>query len=425
MILVKKFGGTSLATIDTIKTCAQIVEKDYQKKHSIIVVVSAMSGETNKLLDLAYQITENNHQKKYNEQNQKEQEQEIDTLLSSGEQISSALFALHLNSIGIKSRSVTGWQVPIITDNNHTTSRITQIKNTSDALLNSLLKQDIVPVVTGFQGVSENKRITTLGRGGSDTTAVAIASALGAKECQIYTDVEGVYTSDPRLVPNAKKIDKVDFEEMLELSSLGSKVLQIRSVELASRHLIPIRVLSTFNPTKGTLITSIKKNNKGEKTKMEKYLISGIAHEKDEAQITIIGVLDRPGVASLALTTISDNAIEVDMIVQNTSSDGKKTDITFTVHRRNYQKAINALQKIKNDIKYSDIKGNDKVVKVSLVGIGMRSHAGVASKMFSAFAEKGINILTISTSEIKISVLIEEQYLELAVRTLHEVFLEQ
>lgn len=404
--IVKKFGGTSVGTIEKIKQCARIVATEYKKNKQVAVVTSAMSGATNKLLSMAYDITDTPNPI------------EMDALTSSGEQIASTLFAITLNDMGVPATSVQGWQIPIITNSHAMKSRIKHIP-TSNSIIHNCIQKQIVPVIAGFQGITEEQRITTLGRGGSDTTAVAIAIALQAQECQIYTDVEGVYTADPRIVPNAKKQDVVEFEEMLEMASLGSKVLQIRSVELAGTYNMPIRVLSTLKPDgKGTLI---KRYNQNEDAKMEKLIISGIAHEKDEAQITVVEVQDRPGVAAQILSAISDNNIEVDMIVQNMGYKGT-TDFTFTVHRRDYQQAIDTLNQHKEDINFKIVKGDIQIAKVSLVGVGMRSHAGVASTMFSALAKQNINVKTISTSEIKISVLIDEQYLELAIRILHETF---
>ncbi|HEY3488382.1 MAG TPA: aspartate kinase, partial [Gammaproteobacteria bacterium] len=367
--------------------------------HDLIVVVSAMSGETNRLLALANAITER--------ANPREQ----DVLLSTGEQVTIALLAIALEKRGIAACSYTGAQVPILTDSAYTKARILKI---DDMRIRADLAAGRIVVVAGFQGVDQAGNITTLGRGGSDTTAVALAAALKADECQIYTDVDGVYTTDPRVEPKARRLREISFEEMLEMASLGSKVLQIRSVEFAGKYGVPLRVLSTFEEGEGTLITL-------EDKMMEAAIISGIAFNRDEAQLTIAGVPDQPGVAARILTPISDANIEVDMIVQNVAGNDT-TDFTFTVHRNDYTKAMEILQGIARTLKAREVSGDKGIVKISLVGVGMRSHAGIASKMFATLANENINIRMISTSEIKISVVIEEKYLELSVRALHSAF---
>ena len=367
--------------------------------HQLVVVVSAMSGETNRLDALARQIAS------------QPDPRELDMLLSTGEQVTIALLAMALHKAGLGARSYTGAQVHIRTDSAFTKARIMDIEAKR---MRADLESGRVVVVAGFQGIDEDGNITTLGRGGSDTTAVALAAALRADECQIYTDVDGVYTTDPRIEPKARRLDKITFEEMLELASLGSKVLQIRSVEFAGKYNVPLRVLSSFADGQGTLITY-------EDDDMEQALISGIAHNKDEAQLTIAGVPDRPGVAAAILGPIADVNIEVDMIVQNIGSDGT-TDFTFTVHRRDYEKALTVLRRTATELGAREARGDAGIVKVSIVGVGMRSHAGIASRMFRTLADEGINIRMISTSEIKVSVVIDEKYMELAVRALHAAF---
>lgn len=399
-LIVQKFGGTSVGTVERIEAVADQVMDWQGRGHQIVVVVSAMSGETNRLISLAHSI-----------QNPPEP-RELDVLLATGEQITIALLCMALAKRGCCARSFTGGQVPIETDSVFNKARIKAIDG---ARMQRVLDDDCVVVVAGFQGVDEHGAITTLGRGGSDTTAVALAAALKADECQIFTDVDGVYTTDPRLVPEARRLERITFEEMLEMASLGSKVLQIRAVEFAGKYDVPLRVLSSFQSGEGTLITY-------EEEGMEEPLISGIAFNRDEAQLTMLGVPDQPGVASKILGPVADANIEVDMIVQNVAHDGSTTDFTFTVHRNDYEKALKVLQKCAGDLSAREVNGDNKIVKVSLVGVGMRSHAGIASKMFSTLAKEGINIRMISTSEIKISVVVDEKYLELGVRALHDAF---
>jgi len=399
-LLVQKYGGTSVGTPERIAAVAEKVLATRDQGNSVVVVVSAMSGETNRLLALADEITD------------KPVPREIDVLLSTGEQVTIALLSMALERLGCAARSYTGGQVHIRTDSVHNKARIREIE---DKRLHADLAAGRVVVVAGFQGVDEEGNITTLGRGGSDTTAVALAAALKADECQIYTDVDGVYTTDPRVVPDARRLDRITFEEMMEMASLGSKVLQIRSVGFAGRYNVPLRVLSSFEEGEGTLITY-------EDEEMEQALISGIAFNRDEAKLTILGVPDTPGVAYQLLGPVADANIEVDMIVQNIAPDGATTDFTFTVHRNEYNRALEILTQTANELGASEVSGDDKIVKVSLVGVGMRSHAGIASTMFKTLAQEGVNIRMISTSEIKISVVVDEKYLELAVRSLHDAF---
>ena len=399
-LIVQKYGGTSVGSIDRIRNVAERVAKFKMLGHQVVVVVSAMSGETNRLIALAKEI-------------QKEPDpREMDVLVSTGEQVTIALLAMALKDLGLKAKSYTGAQVRIVTDDAHTKARILSIDEDN---LRSDLDSGHVVVVAGFQGVDENGNITTLGRGGSDTTGVALAAALKADECQIYTDVDGVYTTDPRIVPEARKLDAITFEEMLELASLGSKVLQIRSVEFAGKYKVKLRVLSSFEDAgEGTLITF-------EEDSMEQPIISGIAFNRDEAKLTILGVPDKPGIAATILSAVADANIDVDMIVQNVGANNT-TDFTFTVHRNEFKKATEVLNRVKDEIGAREITGDDKIAKVSLVGVGMRTHAGVASKMFKALAAENINMQMISTSEIKISVVVEDKYMELAVRALHQAF---
>lgn len=399
-LIVQKYGGTSVANTERIANVAKRVMRFKAEGHDVVIVVSALGGETNRLIELAKEITETPDKR------------EMDVLLSTGEQVTIALLAMTLKQAGQEAVSYTGNQVRITTDDTYGKARITSIDE--DKILADL-KQGKVVVVAGFQGVDQAGNITTLGRGGSDTTAVALAAALQAQECQIYTDVDGVYTTDPRIVSNARKLDKITFEEMLELASLGSKVLQIRSVEFAGKYKIPLRVLSSFEDEgEGTLIT-VEEND------MEDAVIAGIAFSRDEAQITLTGVPDTPGVAYKILGPIADANIEVDMIVQNIGDDGS-TDFTFTVHRDEYNRATAIMAETAKRLGAAAHSGDNTIVKVSLVGVGMRSHAGIASKMFEALGQEGVNIIMISTSEIKISVVIDEKYLELAVRTLHDTF---
>ncbi|OGV76356.1 MAG: aspartate kinase [Methylotenera sp. RIFCSPLOWO2_02_FULL_45_14] len=401
-LIVQKYGGTSVANPERIRNLARRVARYKAMGHQIVVVVSAMSGETNRLLNLAKEIMP------------EPDPRELDMMLSTGEQVTIGLTALALMELGLKAKSYTGSQVKILTDDAFTKARILSIDDHN-------IKQDLddgyVVVVAGFQGVDANGNITTLGRGGSDTTGVALAAALKADECQIYTDVDGVYTTDPRLVPEARRLSKITFEEMLELASQGSKVLQIRSVEFAGKYKVKLRVLSSFEDEgDGTLITFEEENN------MEQPVISGIAFNRDEAKITVLGVPDKPGIAYQILGPIAEANIDVDMIIQNTGADGT-TDFTFTVHKNEMNKALSILRdKVQGHIGAREISGDDKIAKVSIVGVGMRSHVGIASKMFRILAEEGINIQMISTSEIKIAVVIDEKYLELAVRVLHKAF---
>jgi aspartate kinase len=400
-LVVQKYGGTSVGSAERIKHVAKRVARFVAQGHMVVVVVSAMSGETNRLIALAKEVSPNPDPR------------ELDVMVSTGEQVSIALVTMALMQLGLKARSYTGAQVRITTDSAFTKARILDIDQTS---LRSDLDSGYVVVVAGFQGVDEHGNITTLGRGGSDTTGVAIAAALGADECQIYTDVDGVYTTDPRIVPEARRLRTITFEEMLELASLGSKVLQIRSVEFAGKYKVRLRVLSSFEEGgEGTLITFEEDAN------MEKAIISGIAFNRDEAKITLLGVPDRPGIAYQILGPIGDANIDVDMIVQNVSHDGL-TDFSFTVHRNDFRKAMEILKGVDAHIKSRGVIGDDKIAKVSVVGVGMRSHAGIASTAFRTLAEEGINIQMISTSEIKISIVIDEKYTELAVRVLHKAF---
>jgi aspartate kinase len=401
-LLVQKFGGTSVGTIERIEAVADKVIGYKDAGNDMVVVVSAMSGETNRLVDLAKQI------------DPQARGRELDVLLTTGEQVTIALLAMALEKRGYPARSYTGGQVKITTDSAHNKARIKKIDHTR---ITDDLQAGRIVVVAGFQGVDEHDNITTLGRGGSDTTGVALAAALKADECQIFTDVDGVYTTDPRVEPEARRLDIITFEEMLEMASLGSKVLQIRAVEFAQKYKVPLRVLSSFEEGDGTLITS----EYGADNSMEQALISGIAFNRDEAQLTINGVSDTPGVAYQILGPISDANIEVDMILQNVSADGT-TDFTFTVHRNDFDTALASLKQTAERLKAREVSGNNKIVKISIVGVGMRSHAGIASRMFEILAKEGINILMISTSEIKISVVVDEKYLELGVRALHDGF---
>jgi aspartate kinase len=399
-LIVQKYGGTSVGTVERIQNVANRVKKSRDAGNQVIVVVSAMSGETHRLIGLANDISSTPNPR------------EMDVLVTTGEQVTIALLSMALQEIGCDARSYTGGQVHILTDNAHGKARITDI---DDARVRADLDAGRVVVVAGFQGVDEDRNITTLGRGGSDTTAVAMAAALKADECQIFTDVDGVYTTDPRVEPKARKLDRITFEEMLEMASLGSKVLQIRSVEFAGKYNVPLRVLSSFEDGgEGTLITF-------EEDGVEAAKISGIAFNRDEAKLTIRGVPDQPGVAYKILGPIGAANIEVDMIVQNISNDDT-TDFTFTVNRGEYKKAHKILTETANTLGAREVVGDDAIVKVSLVGVGMRSHAGIASQMFECLSKENINIQMISTSEIKISVVIDEKYLELGVRALHKAF---
>jgi len=398
-LIVQKYGGTSVANPERIQAVAERVKRFRGQGHDVVVVVSAMSGVTDSLIKLAKGV------------HSEPPPRELDALLATGEQQTIALLSMALENIGCPARSYTGYQAHIRTDSAFGKARITQI---DEKRIHEDLKKGRVVVVAGFQGVDEEGNITTLGRGGSDTTGVALAAALKADECQIYTDVDGVYTTDPRIVPQARRLDRITFEEMLEMASLGSKVLQLRSVEFAGKYRVPLRVLSSFEEGPGTLITY-------EENEMEAPLISGIAFNRDEAKLTIRGVPDKPGIAAHILGEIGKVNINVDMIVQNVGADGT-TDFTFTVHRGDYKKSMEVLKRVSQELKAREVSGDDKIVKISVVGVGMRSHAGIASQMFKTLADEGINIQMISTSEIKISVVVEEKYLELGVRALHTAF---
>jgi aspartate kinase len=398
-LIVQKYGGTSVGSVERIGAVADRVIRARREGHDVVVVVSAMSGETNRLLDLAKQLQA------------RPNERELDALVSTGEQVTTALLSMALQQRGQAARSYTGAQVRIVTDSAFNKARIQSID--TEAITNDLAAGRVV-VVAGFQGVNERGDITTLGRGGSDTSAVAIAAALNADECQIYTDVDGVYTTDPRVEPRARRLDRITFEEMLEMASLGSKVLQIRSVEFAGKYNVPLRVLSSFADGPGTLITM-------EDDVVEQAVISGIAFNRDEAQLTVKGVPDSPGIAYAILGPVAEANIEVDMILQNVGMDNT-TDFTFTVQHVDYEKTLDILRQQAEVLGAREVSGNPKIVKVSVVGVGMRSHAGIAAKMFKVLADEKINIRMISTSEIKISVVVDDKYLELAVRTLHDAF---
>ncbi|MAY41730.1 MAG: aspartate kinase [Oceanospirillaceae bacterium] len=400
-LYVQKYGGTSVGSVERIEAVAEKVEGFKKQGHDIVVVVSAMSGETNRLIGLAKEI-----------QPSTPNAREMDVLVSTGEQVTIALLCMALEKRGVAARSYTGAQVKILTDSSHSKARIQDIEVAS---MQSDLSEGRVIVVAGFQGVDAQGNITTLGRGGSDTTGVALAAALKADECQIYTDVDGVYTTDPRVVEGAQRLSQITFEEMLEMASLGSKVLQIRAVEFAGKYKVPLRVLHSFQDGPGTLITV------EDDSTVEKPIISGIAFNRDEAKLTVMGVSDVPGVASKILGPVSRANIEVDVIVQNVAADNT-TDFTFTVHRNDYEAAEVVLNQVAVELGAREVVGDNKIAKVSIVGVGMRSHAGVASKMFDALADESINIQMISTSEIKVSVVIAEKYLELAVRALHSAF---
>ena len=404
-LIVQKYGGTSVGSIDRIKNVARRVARYHRQGHQLVIVVSAMSGETNRLLALARELSPNPDPR------------ELDVVASTGEQVTIGLLAIALQEMGLKARSYTGGQVRVLTDSAFTKARILSI---DEAPMRADLENGSIVIVAGFQGVDADGNITTLGRGGSDTSGVALAAALGAEECQIYTDVDGVYTTDPRIVPEARRLAKVTFEEMLEMASLGSKVLQIRSVEFAGKYRVKLRVLSSFEDpeadSQGTLITYEEEDT------MEQAIISGIAFTRDEAKISVMGVEDRPGIAYAILGPIADANIDVDMIVQNIGASGH-TDFSFTVNRTEYQRALAVLERERSKaFKAREIIGDNRICKVSVVGIGMRSHTGIASRMFKALAGEAINIQMISTSEIKISVVIDEKYLELAVRVLHHIF---
>ncbi|MGD9639360.1 MAG: aspartate kinase [Alphaproteobacteria bacterium] len=399
-LIVQKFGGTSVGDINRIKNVAQKIKREVENGNKVAVVVSAMSGVTNQLVSYCDSITTLYDAREY------------DAIVSSGEQVSSGLLALALQEVGIPARSFLGWQIPIITDDAFGKARIDDIK--SD-ILNKVIADGIVPVVSGFQGVTKDNRITTLGRGGSDTSAVALAVALNADRCDIYTDVDGVYSADPRIVSKAKLLKRVSYEEMLEMASLGSKVLQTRSVEFAMKYGVCLRVLSSFQGGEGTIVCD-------EEEIVEKEIISGVTYSRNEAKITLVGVEDKPGVSANIFGKLSNANISVDMIVQNISEDGKTTDLTFTVEKTDFERALNVLNDAENGIVYSRLISDKEVVKVSVIGVGMKSHVGVASTMFKALADQGINIEVISKSEIKISVLIAEKFTELALRSLHTAY---
>ncbi|MEP5763315.1 MAG: aspartate kinase [Halieaceae bacterium] len=399
-LIVQKFGGTSVGGVHKIEQVADKIAGFRADGHNLVVVVSAMSGETNRLIELAHAVED------------APTPREMDVLVSTGEQVTTALLSMALNKRGVKAKSYNGSQVRILTDDSHTKARI---KDIDDSRLHADLSQGFVLVVAGFQGVDEHGNITTLGRGGSDTTAVALAAALKADECQIYTDVDGVYTTDPRMVDGARRLDTITFEEMLEMASMGSKVLQIRAVEFAGKYNVPLRVLHSFEDGPGTLIRL------EEESDMETPTIAGIAFTRDEAKLTVLGVPDSPGVAYKILGPVGEANIEVDVIVQNVADD-KSTDFTFTVHRNEMPRAEEILRRVAGELGAREVRTDDRIAKISLVGVGMRSHAGVASKMFATLAEVGINIQMISTSEIKISVIIDEKFIELAVRALHSAF---
>lgn len=398
-LIVQKYGGTSMGSPERIGMVADKILVASRAGTALVVVVSAMAGETNRLLDLARAV------------HPRPPTRELDVLLATGEQVAIALLTMALEQRGVRARSFTGAQIGIRTDSAHTKARIQDI---DAAAIRAALTGGQIVVVAGFQGVDGAGNITTLGRGGSDTTAVALAAALKADECQIYTDVDGVYTTDPRIVPEARRLERITFEEMLELASLGAKVLQIRSVEFAGKYKVPLRVLSTFVDGPGTLISL-------EEPALEDPLISGVACNRDEAKLTVFGVPDRPGIASAIFGQIAARNIEVDMIIQNVSADGL-TDVTFTVHRNDYDLARETLELVAQELGARGVQGDARIAKVSVVGVGMRSHAGVAAQMFAALAREGINVRMISTSEIKISIVVDEKYVELAVRTLHEAF---
>jgi len=398
--LVMKFGGTSVADVERINAVARRVEREVKAGNEVAVVVSAMAGHTNQLVDWCKQISPMHDAREY------------DTVVAAGEQITAGLAAMALQSLGVNARSWLGWQIPLSTNEAHGKARILGI-DTAD--LERRFAEGQVPVVAGFQGIGPDKRVTTLGRGGSDTSAVALAAALRADRCDIFTDVDGVYTTDPRIVAKARKLDKITYEEMLEMASLGAKVLQIRSVEMAMKHGVRLQVLSSFEDKPGTMVVN-------EDEIMEQELVSGIAYSRDEAKITLMRVPDRPGVAASIFGPLAEANINVDMIVQSVSEDGSNTDMTFTVSKGDFERAKQVLVGKKAELDYQGLISDSNVVKVSVIGVGMRSHAGIAQRMFKALAEKGINIQVISTSEIKISVLVAEEYTELAVRALHTAY---
>jgi aspartate kinase len=399
-LIVQKYGGTSVGSLERIRAVADRIVETKKQGNDVVAIVSAMSGETDKLIGLADQISPN------------PDEREMDLLLSSGERISAALTAIAIRELGFKSMSFTGRQVGIITDEAHTKAKIERI---TGERVKKTLDKGIIPVIAGFQGITESSDVTTLGRGGSDLTAVAVAAALEADFCEIYTDVDGVYTTDPTIVPNARKLDRISYDEMLELASLGAKVLQTRSVEFAKKYSVPVVVRSSFSNNPGTLVVK-------EDKEMEKVVVSGVAYDKNQAKITAIAVLDRPGIAAKLFNAIADAHIVVDMIVQNISSDGKATDISFTVPKTDSKKALKITEQIVAELGAKGVVLREDIARVSIIGVGMRTHSGVAAKMFETLAKHGINIMMISTSEIKISCVIDAKYTELAVRVLHDAF---
>ena len=398
-LVVQKYGGTSMGSIERIRNVARRVAKTYDDNNDVIVVVSAMAGETNRLVALAQEMCEFPSEREY------------DVLVSTGEQVSISLLAMCLQAMGYKAKSYCGFQIPMLTDNVHSKARIERI---DDKNIREDLKSGVIVVVAGFQGVDTDGNITTLGRGGSDTSAVAVAAGLKADVCEIYTDVDGVYTTDPRIVPEASKMEKISYDEMLEMASLGSKILQIRSVEFAKKYGVVVHVRSSFNDNPGTLVTK-------EDNDMETVLVSGVTYNKDEAKISLLRVPDKPGIASQLFTPLSNANITVDMIIQNVAHDGL-TDMTFTVPKGDYKKAVKIVEEVSQAIGAAGVKGNENISKVSIIGVGMRSHSGVASTMFETLSREGINIEMISTSEIKVSCIIDAKYTELAVRVLHEAF---
>lgn len=398
--IVQKFGGTSVANTDRIKAVALRVKVEVDAGHQVAVTLSAMAGETNKLVDYVTTMSSLYDAREY------------DTVVSSGEQVTAGLLALALQDLGISARSWMAWQIPLRTDGVHGKARIEEIETDE---LEARLERNEVCVIAGFQGLGPDNRITTLGRGGTDTSAVALAAALNADRCDIYTDVDGVYTTDPRITPKAKKIEKITYEEMLEMASVGAKVLQTRSVELAMKEKVRVQVLSSYSDEPGTLVVD-------EDEVVEQELVSGIAYSRDEAKVTLVGVPDKPGIAAGIFGPLAENGINVDMIVQNISQDNQSTDMTFTLPKADLEHAVATLESKQDDLEYKELRSDENVAKVSVIGVGMRSHAGVAQRMFNTLAEKGINIQVISTSEIKVSVLIAEEYTELAVRALHTAY---
>lgn len=399
-LVVQKYGGTSVGSIEKIKNVAAKVAKYYREGNSVAVVVSAMSGQTDKLLNLAKELSP------------RPDPRELDVIVSTGEQVSIALLAMALKDLGVPARSVLGFQIPIVTDKAYTKARIASI---TDELLKKIFSSGEVAVVAGFQGITDDGDITTLGRGGSDTSAVALAAALKADICEIYTDVDGVYTSDPNICEKARRLDRISYDEMLEMASLGAKVLQTRSVEFAKKYNVPIVVKSTFTDEGGTLVTK-------EDSDMEKEVVSGITYDKNEAKISLLAIPDRPGVAAEIFTALAEKNINVDMIIQNISVDGKSADLSFTVTKSDFQTAMEIVKNKSRGLNAKDIIGDTSIAKISIVGVGMRSHAGVAARMFNALSKVGINIQMISTSEIKVSCVIDEKFIELGVRELHEEF---